>query len=802
LFKAPSGAVISVTDPERVRRADAEPTFRRLTQDEYSEYYRKQAEEDRKTEEARAAAEYSKARPFRSALGTALMEFSKVSLPLASQALMEKFGDLTMEEQQQLAEQFPKPAKVGTGLGAVGALASALATSGASLEAQAAGRAAAVATAATGAGRLGQAGAAFRAATTTAPTVAEAAFPAVGAISRVATGTQAALRAAAPGVAETALGRAGIDAAAAAAASGAMALGSALSEKAFEGKEISGEAIASQMKWGALLGGGVSITPTAIGSAARIVGKTKAGLKWAWKLGKSQADRVYRMHAPEIATQSMKQIGAEQPFTLVNEAIDQGIVGAYMRPEVMLDRAQTAMKKSGETIGEIASRADDMLQKPSNISGMWDKIIDKVAAPLSKAGPKEKEQAAREVLDQVTSLRNRLGSETTMRELSAARAELDDIIYGYATTQMQDPNRTMTMKALRQVRNIMNEQIGEVAREAGVPEKLLNAAKRQYQVASHSQRIAFSSIGRAIRNSGTDSLDKFMTLASAATAVAGHPVPAIAAKAAVSAIRFAAPRLLYGAQGVARRALTSVPPPVVTEDINVLSRVLGRVRKEEAGAVRMKPAVSTVSQTAPEEFVNTMKRLDDAAREPMSEQYRLALGEARDKMLEYYQRSIGTSGFDVNVLGDGMEAAQQVLSRASVPATAAGPASVLESTIMAQQPGFQSVRALRDDITQSLNTPGSVWGDIRAEQMAADLRALSDRLLDPERATKLQAIAESTGAVRKSIEQKGSRLMGTVPHITPKRSEKEEKRRKAYEEIKNRVPSIEGAMDEPVAGGK
>lgn len=785
LFKdKKTGDVFGATDLGLAEEAEKDAGLRRLTQEEYAQHYQQQVAEERKAVEAAAGQKYLAEHPVRGAIGAGLLGLVRSTLPVVGPAITERMG-LPLEEQAAVTEAFPVSAGVGTAAGIAGQLAAGFATGGLSAAAGAAGKAAATEAAAAGAGRVAQALAAARAASGIAPTAVEAVAPGIAAGARVGLATEAALKSLAPKAAETIIGKGLVGATGAAAAAG---LSSALTEAAesyVEGREFSGESVLATMGLAGKLGGAFTAIPAAVSGAANFFGKTEAGKQFAAKLGRTRAERIYNKHAPDILAKTSQQISYPQTVELVNEAAERGLVGEFMDANRMSEKAREAMQESGQRLRNIAEMADDKLGKPINVGKMWDKMVDTVIAPKSAAGTVESETVARKLADQIQSMRDETrggGDNITLKRLWDFRKEIDDKVYGFSRSTLKDPNRTEFYNSMRQFRHLMTDAMGDAVAEAGIPKAIWKAAQRDYQIASHAERIAQKSLVSSANKSGLDLPDFLLKAASLGTGVlTGSALAGIETAIGLSTLKAVAPRAREWGNAAMQRALRTGTSRLIAEDIGALSRQQAEMAESLGGMIDVKPEEAAVNQ-----YFALLDDINQAIESPLPASYRKTLLKARDEM----QRAHGAAkkfgpglvapraftipgeepgflGFDVNELGNGVEKARNIIEAGSVPTRLAVKTPRTASFIGAQQRAYETMRGLRDGMTAALANPQSMWGEQRATRAVEELRRLYAVHTDPARIAKIQSLQEAANKVRQTVQQKGSRLMGVSASVAP-----------------------------------
>ena len=741
--------------------------------------------EELAAERAKVEAEYSqqylREHPLRAAGAAFAQQFAKTTLPFVGEALIKRapFGPgLTREQQEEIAAASPLSSMAGTATGIVGAIGSAFATGGASAEAQLAGRAAATAAQAAGASRAAQALAAARGTLMAPARLGEAAVPLMSAGSRLAGAAEAAITTAAPALRTGIVGRTVSGAVGGGISAGAIGAINEAIESQIENRELSGENIVSQMKLGTALGakiGGAVGAVESLAPAARWVANTETGRRLAAQLGRSRAERIYKQHAPDVLSKVQKQISPEESHRLINEAADQGLVGAFKDPVEQMNAVREAKAKSGQLIGRISAEADAVRNgAPVDVSKMWDAITDRVIAPMSERAGSDNERAAQQLSGELQRLRNLYGDEMTLSQLARARSEIDDVVFGSRPLQIEDPYRTAFYNGFRQFRHAMTDRIGQGVQEAGIDTATWRAAQRQYQVVSHAERVALKGIGSLARSSGIDKGVTIDNLLSLATIAAKGVAPGLGLKLAFSGLRYAAPRATDWARSASERALRSgATPPAMIADLRQLAEEQRGLAEGKILSLSLRP-----EDNARTEFLGAYDRVGSALgamnRDPRKFPafYADALRQAQNEMQAVYSGRAPGSAPSVDELGDALERARNVFSTASQPSTGAAEAvDMTRSFARTQQPATDVMRGLRDEFTGLLADSTGMWGVARRDKAMDELRALYESHADPTRLARLQAIQDEAHRVQREIVSRADRLMGTVgsaPRIKPK----------------------------------
>lgn len=785
-----TGQALLADNIDALNEAKATPSLRLATQQEIDQRRQPEIARERAAVEAEAGAKFLEQQPIRTAIAAAAQRFATTQMPFGIGEKLISLAGLPAEEQERLAEASPLAAKAGTALGVAGLIPQIVATGGAAAEAQIAGRAAAATAAAGGAGRLAQSLAAARATALAAPTAVEATAPLMSAGARIAGATEAAITTAAPALRTGIVGRV---------ATGAVGAGLASSlveptEALVEGRPVSGEAIVSNMKVAALLGGAVG---GAIGSAETLapVGKwfanTETARRIGSKMGESRAAKIYNTHAPGLYAKVSRQAGAKDaagPITLINEAADQGLVSPFDDAITMMNKVQEAKQKSGQLIGRISAEADASLGKPLDVSKMWDRMSDRVILPMSQKGPTQNEAIARKLMNDVRRFQEVNGNEMTLSNLAKLRSEIDDAVYGATPLQIQDPTRTQYYNGLRQFRHILTEEIGNGVEQSRIPIAAWRAAQRQYRVVSHAERVAAKAVGRFAKDNDLTGLAGIENLVSVGTALLSSTGAGVGLKATLASLRYGVPRSADWAKGAVYRATQQKAPAALVQNLEAL-----QAQQLEAAQGRISSLSLQPQYAAQDEFLNaydrvlqTLERVK-ARPQAFSKRYRVAAEQAKAEMERSYlglrpasERPIvgmstvlGPDGKpmpiygapieppSVEQMGDAIERARDIFSRATTP-MGTKQVPIYRSVATEQQEAVQLMRGMRDDLSLLLADESGMWGASRLARAQEEAERLIATYSDPARIARLKAIQDEALRVQKEVTSKADKLMGAT----------------------------------------
>lgn len=798
-----TGERLAADDLDQLAAARTDSSLRPATPAEQREQQEKDIAASRSEAESAAAAEYLKQHPVQTGAAAFAQQFAKTAFPIpfvAEKAIgINLFGPgLSPEEQERLVEASPIAAGLGTYYGFGAAIPAMVASGGASLEAQAAGKTAALAAEARGAGKLAQAVTAG-AKTLTAPiSKADVFAPVMGLGGRTALAAEAALQTAVPGLKTGIIGRGVTGAVGAGVASGAVGVANQIEQLLRQENQISqediahaGEAVLHDMKIGSMIGGAVG---GAVGAAESLkplgewISKTEAGREWAAKFGKSRAERIYRKHAPGVLSKVQTQIQPEQSYQLINEAADQGLVGVYKNPIEQMQAVQAAKNEAGKTIGQISAEADATLgNAPTNVSKMWDAMVDDVIAPLSKGASVEGEVVSLRLADQLERYRNIYGEDMTLSELAKLRSAIDDEVYGATPMQINDPERTKFYSGLRQFRHAITKRIFDGVEKAGIDTGTWKAAQRQYQVISHAERVAAKALGQFATNNapkGT-TIENVMSLA---TALGSGTMSGLAMKLGLASLRTVVPRTANWAVSATERALrTGAAPEVMLADIKGLAEQQRAITEGKLTTLSLRP-----EDNAKEEFLSAYDRvlkLKEAMKASPSKYPKTYLDAVQNAQLEMedayasiqpsrqavfrVRKETGRSPLlygqveplfppDTERLGDALERARNIFASASQPTRGAVAVDTTKSFIKEQQKAVNAMRQLRDDFTGLLADGTGMWGQKRLDNATEELKRLVATHSDPERLVRLQALQDKAYNTRKTVASKADKLMGVA----------------------------------------
>lgn len=696
-----------------------------------------------------------------------LQAFAKTTLPVIAGGIEQFFG-VTPEQQLALREENP----IATALGTVGGIGVQIAaTGGLGGAAQLAGREAAAAAAAQGATVAQQAAAAAKAAAAVGPGVAGT----LAAPLTLATRAGAAARA---GTA-AALGK-GVAGKVAAGTAGALAEGAVISaaleadESRLPGHKFSGEAVAH----GALMSGGFGGVLAGVPASISAVGRTEVGRRLTKSLGDTAAVRVMKKFgatASEI-DRAKKQIGETRYFSVLNDAERLGLVRPTMSVERSGELAEALLNESGSTIGAFADEAAVRAAQSPALAPRTSDIVERISKELIEplaASPGVEQQAIAKSLAGRISLFQRLNPDrVSAKDLHDFRTQISKTIYGLRSTR--DPLRSPEIAALRDMRGVLTEQVGEALEQAGISPSAWKVAQRQYEVARRVEDLADAAILRKQATAPAGSL------ISSSTTLTG-----LLLKAGAEGLKAGKAVLVDWAPGALQRALESGAPRPIVQDLQKLSDL--HAQQLEEGATAAKKAIAAASvvpeEAARREFLRTYGNILNAEQALKSTQlepqelavYQKSLSRAR-QMLEdaYYgevpkltrfveQEAAARSGREPLIprlmsskFVDRAATALEQVERTLSPMSRLGPGRTLRHVDAAD-----AVAGVRDGIRQSLANP-AVFGQKYGAKAVKRMNESARVLVDPERVAALAALEEMTRGLQSQAATKVDRLMGVA----------------------------------------
>lgn len=692
-----------------------------------------------------------------------LQAFAKTTLPVIAGGIEQFFG-VTPEQQLALREENP----IATALGTVGGIGVQIAaTGGLGGAAQLAGREAAAAAAAQGATVAQQAAAAAKAAAAVGPGVAGT----LAAPLTLATRAGAAARA---GTA-AALGK-GLAGKVAAGTAGALAEGAVImaaleaDESRLPGHKFSGEAVAH----GALMSGGFGGVLAGVPASISAVGRTEVGRRLTRSLGDTAAVRVMKKFgatASEI-DRAKKQIGEARYFSVLNDAERLGLVRPTMSVERSGELAEALLNESGSTIGafadEAAVRAAESPALAPRTSDIVERISKELIEPLA-ASPGVEQQAIAKSLAGRISLFQRLNPDrVSAKDLHDFRTQISKTIYGLRSTR--DPLRSPEIAALREMRGVLTEQVGEALEQAGISPSAWKVAQRQYEVARRVEDLADAAILRKQATAPAGSL------ISSSTTLTG-----LLLKAGAEGLKAGKAVLVDWAPGALQRALESGAPRPIVQDLQKLSDLHAQQLQEGATAAQQAIAAASVvpEEAARREFLRTYGNILNAEQALKATQlepqeliaYRKSLGQARQMLEDAYYGEVPKLTRFVEQQAAGKPLVPRLMSRKFVDRAATTLEQVERTLSPMSRLGLgrtlrhvdaaDAVASVRDGIRQSLANPaafGPKYGAEAVKRMNESARVL----VDPERVAALAALEEMTRGLQSQAATKADRLMGVA----------------------------------------
>lgn len=730
-------------------------------------------------EDQRKAAEAEEARKtfierYGPSVAAGLQAFATTTLPFVGSKI-EEFAGLPTEKvtaegvkvfpQAELREEHP----VATGIGTVGGLAAGLiATGGLGGAAEAAGLGAAEAAAMAGAGRLGQAAAAAKAAgsvariskeagvtTSLGKSVATSVLSPVSAAARLGAATKAGVTALAPAFAATRTGKVAASVAAAAAEGAALSAALEADEARIQGREMSGQAILN----GALISGGLAGVLSGVPAAVSTFGQTSAGREAIKRLGDSAAVRVLkRFGATEGEIRRAKQqIGESRYFSVLNDAERLGIVKPGMSIEKSGELAESLLKESGEAIGQFVDEAALRAKKAEQLSVRTDDVLERVSDEIVKkmSANVEGQNVANAIAKRLDTIRENYGPRMSVKNLSKIRSEISDTIYGLRG--IKDPERTLESSALRDMRHILTDEIGNGLEKAGIDPKAWRVAQRQYEVASRIDDLAESA---AIRQEAAKPIVEQLSALASMTGLKLAAKPFVMAKTAI----------LDWAPNALKRALESGAPEPMVKDLQKLAELNAKQLEETGEAAKIAAAaIKSPQEAARRQYLALYNDIDNAllsfSENPEMasgefSQYKKALERSKKMMVDVYYGKLppGTKLFHPAAASQDfvknapavLEAVDQTLT----PYSRLGVGRTLQHT-----DAVNKVAAARDRVRNALaNTP--VWGAEYNKAAIDRMKKAAATLVDPDRVDALIALEELTQELQSKSTQKSSELMG------------------------------------------
>lgn len=662
---------------------------------------------------------------------------------------------------------------IAAGLGTVGGLIGGLAvTGGIGPAAEAAGIGAAEAAAAAGAGRLGQAAAAARAAATTPAALKEAAAAPVALAARLGAATKAGATALAPEVAALAPGAGRLaqvayvaketaakvapSVAAAAAEGAALATAFEADESLLPNHEFNGQAILN----GALISGGLSGVLSGVITAPGVFGKTPAGQRVAERMGKKAAENLLQKYGTTAREEAraIRWVGEEKFVNRLNEAERMKIAGPGISVEKSAERARDVLDEAGDLISKFAEEADASIAASPNLAPSVDSVIEKmsddVLAPISERP--EFAEVVGKIAQRLEDYRTAFRGQVTLGKLQQFRADISKTIDGiYSAPGSTEADKKLA-SALRGLRNVLTDQIGESLQRTGIDPKAWKIPQRQYEVASQIKDLADAANLRKLAQEPQGVLDTIKQSAFPAISAAAGYLYKGGTGAAIAGATAKGLGMVY--QGLAeftpsmvQRALESGAPKAIVSDMN---RFAQERSAEIAGALPVgKTAAEHELDTARRQYLGVYQSLTDAQKQLTEnpnfagkafDAYRNAISNAMDQIGLSYTRSLTASK-----AGDVL----QQIDSSLTPLSALGPG----------RSAFHgdAVKIIRDarNKTRATLALSDLWGAERQMSAISNNNRSVAAIINADRMKALDDLQKQTMMLQKKSTEKTSALM-------------------------------------------
>lgn len=680
-----------------------------------------------------------------------LYGFGGTMLPGIFPAIRE-LGGATPEEQEVFRREYSVASGLGTLAGIGGQIA---ATGGMGAAARTAGATAAAETAAAGGGRIAQGLAAARAAGSIPLTAGEAVAAPLGVGTRVGEAVRAGLTAVAPAAAETVLGKTVLGATAAAASALPLAAAYEFDESNLENRAMSSEAVFHNVAMTGLLGATEGLAPLLKG-----IGTSETGQKLASSLGKSQAMRLMNRFDKGFLAKASKQLrsGPEGVIKRINSAIDQGYIGLGKSAAKSSDDIARGLEENGAIIGQLADEAIIKNVGKQDLTPMLEKLSDEVIAPMMGPGTTvaQDELAAIPYLSkQLDIIREKYPSGIDASDLARIRTQISDVIY----RDMRDPTKLPATRKLREMRDIMTDELGKIFESAGIDKRIWKRAQEQYGVLSTAEDLIERGIIKEAQKVG---ISDAAGAAGGALAYVGGMIAAAAGEkpwqavdpwmaALAAAGGFVAKRggvrAYDWAQGALRRAIESGAPESTIINLKQLNEQQAAAAADALAGISVAP-----ENEARAHFWRLSHLIDNASRDPyLSPAAIKAVRVAQNEMSSFSGgRMVGLRSVaraSPNDLATELEKAQDALSSAA-RITAKNKPTEADVAIL---------RTIRDEINGTLADAG-LWGPERAEKAREFYQNLIASRIDPVRVAALEGLDEATRNLRIKTTSKVDRL--------------------------------------------
>jgi len=551
-------------------------------------------------------------------------------------------------------------------------------------------------------------------------------------------------------------------------------------EAKLKNRPMKTDAVLESMVTGGKIGGILAGVPAAAQAWAK---STKRGRKYVDSLGDSAARRVltkFGVTAPQIE-QIEKQIGRERTMGILTEAADSGMVNFFRSAEYNLAKNDDVLRDAGSAIGQFVKEGDARLvgeaaeELAPDINKILERVSDEVIFPLSK----KSEPTAQAVSNSLTQFANRYKNGMTIGDLSQMRQEISKEIYNLRGTA--DPLRNRHVQELRNVRNILTDEIGNSLERVGIKREAWRVPQRKYEVASRLEQIVDDAVVRGLQKQDPNAIDSLArAAASTVGAMKAGPVGLAAGPALGVGKRYWS-NLTAWAPTATRRLLGAGAPKQAIDDLNKFSE-----QAAKALEARIPPPALEGTDAARLEQLrmhNALLEAMESIKAAPQNIYNPDVVKGLQSVIDDYGWAI-RSPSETAKLFERTEKALSDLSRVGGvgPVRAMPIRSAKGQAEFAQDPAVEIARRLRDEFRASLAQPelfGQAFRDAAEKRIVASVSSMTD----PARVAALDSLEELAKNMQTRVDTGADKLMGYAGAVSRQKEAIAERPRRAFIEI-------------------
>lgn len=552
-------------------------------------------------------------------------------------------------------------------------------------------------------------------------------------------------------------------------------------EAKLQNRPMKTDAVLESMVTGGKIGGVLAGVP----AVAQTIGRnTKAGRRFVDSLGDSTARRVltkFGVTAQEIK-QIENQIGRERTMGILTEAADSGMVNFFRSAEYNLAKTDDALRDAGSAIGQFVKEGDARLMGEAaeelapSINKILERVSDEVIFPLSQ----KSEPTAEAIAGSMKEFANRYKNGMTIGDLSKMRQEISTEIYNLRGTG--DPLRNRKVQQLRNIRNILTDEIGSSLERVGIKREAWRVPQRKYEVASRLEQIVDDAVVRGMRKPDPDTLGRVARAAASAVGFAkAGPAGLVAGPLVGTGQRYWS-NLTAWIPTATRRLMDAGAPKQVVDDLN-------QYADRAAKALQAKippPALTTIDEARIEhyrlqnELLSAMQKIKSS---PTPNIYDQSIVDELQSVINGYGWTF-KSPAETAKLFEKTEKALSDLSRlgSTGPVRAMPIRAAPGQQPFTQDPAVEIARRLRDEFRASLAQP-ELFGQAFRDAAERRIVASASSMTDPARVAALDGLEELAKNMQTRVDTGADKLMGYAASVARQKETIAERPRRAFIEI-------------------